>query len=225
MKQAVILLTLSGVLTGCNTANVKSINQISNGLDSIVKLAQPAKTSLQVFDLYKKDNKPRKHNKSHTLNKRHVNRKHQETPASDDTWKNLASITDKTKKLTQEVDVATAVNVGIIAGTALAVIGGKLADYFSEQDKQNAVQVLEKKQVTKSVAWCAGSEEMSEDVGDVQCAKTHKIIQTPGKVTENKGKICRTLKTEVVTAEGEIKTENQQLCQAENGEWYDAKPA
>jgi hypothetical protein len=225
MKQSALLLTIAIVLTGCNTKNIKSLNQITHAVDSVMKTGQSAKTALQSVDFYEKKNKPLKLTKLHTTAQRYDSRKNIKRAASNDTWPNLVFRGDKTKKLTHGVDVATAVNVGIVAGTALAIIGGKLADYFTEQDKQNATRVLQKKDTTKSVAWCSGSEEISDDVNAVQCAKTHKIIQTPGKVTENKGKICRTLKTEIVTAQNEIKTEEQQLCQAEDGEWYDAKTA
>jgi hypothetical protein len=122
-------------------------------------------------------------------------------------------------------DIADAVEVTTAAVASLAVIGGKLAQYFTQQDKKNAVTVLKNSQKTQPVAWCSDSKQVSENIDNLKCGKLHKIVQTAGIMTKKEDKVCRSLKTEVITDSGEIQTETQHLCQAEDGEWYDKKTA
>ncbi len=251
MKKLVITLSISSLLMGCA--------QLSNtsALDSVVKIAQSIEQVVPASDTTAKSYHSTHKSYSHSTKHRNKHRHHAKSGKSarsqknqeDARWNNTSQALKQMATiglggLGSGSDIVGAVGVGVAAVATLAIIGGELAHYFTEQDKENAVKVLKKTNRAKSVAWCSDSKEMSEDVASVHCAKNNKIIQTPGEVTKKEvqsskatqqtdsqpaqtktQQLCRSLKTEVVTPDGEIKTESQQLCQAENGEWYDAKAA
>jgi len=214
MKLLIPTTIISLLLTSC--ANIPNVQSVS----SIVKAVNSATTSIDTGSALQ-SKKQKKQSKQRWDDSKQNNRKSK--------IKNGDSVAVLKKAvnlgLNGHSDIVSAVGVGVAAVATLAIIGGELAHYFTQQDKENATQVLKETKKTKSVAWCSDSKAISENVDSVECADTHKIIQTPGVATKTEGKLCRLLKTEVVTAGGEIETETQNLCQAENGEWYDAKSA
>jgi hypothetical protein len=198
MKKIFILLITGSLLTGC--ANVPKLAK------DVAIIAGQSLLDSPVVEKNKKKEKKEKGKRTNQVFK----------------LEEIARITTKQKnKPSKKMTKAIIVGLGTVTVATMKIIGGKLAEYFTEQDKHNAVQVLEKTDDAKPVAWCSNSKEVSENVEDVKCTKTNKIIQTPSPVTQVESKTCRTLKTEVVTVGGEIQTETQRLCKNEQGEWYD----
>ena len=220
MKPLIPVTIISLLLTGCaNIPNVQSVSSIVKAVNSATTSIDTALDSSALQS--KKQKKQKKHSKQRWDDSKQNHRKSK--IKSGDSVAVLKKAVNL--GLNGHSDIVSAVGVGVAAVATLAIIGGELAHYFTQQDKENATQVLKETKKTKSVAWCSNSKAISENVDSVECADTHKIIQTPGVATKTEGKLCRLLKTEVVTASGEIETETQNLCQAENGEWYDAKSA
>jgi hypothetical protein len=204
MKKIFILFITGSLLTSC--ANVPNLAK------NVVNITGESLLDSAIVEKNKKNKKKEKKEKKEKGKKTNQVFKLEEIVQINTKRKNNPS-----KKMTK----AIIVGLGTATVATMKIIGGKLAEYFTEQDKHNAVQVLEKTDNAKSVAWCSNSKDVSENVEDVKCTKTNKIIQTPSPVTQKESKTCRILKTEVVTVGGEIQTETQNLCKNEQGEWYD----
>lgn len=226
MKKLIFVLVTNTLLTGCANLSHSTSADVSKAINSLAPVlvstnSQGVQTLQNSF--LNADTPKRHHRKdkketatvSSSSGKHKHNHKHKPKTADEP---NILNVVTGQKDMVKAVGVIT-----VAAADTLAVIGGKLANYFTEQDKVNSVTVLKNTTKTRSVAWCSDSKEVSENVEDLKCSKSRKITQTPGAVSKKENKICRSLKTEVVTESGEIKTENQNLCQAEDGEWYEAK--
>jgi hypothetical protein len=222
MKKLISILVINTVLTSCAnlphtpaTGLSKIANSIAPSLNnSIGQMSSSHSPVASVVSSNSKSYSKKAHSKK--------TKKTTPTPTLLSSLNN-SKITATDKKT--QTNIANAVEVAKVAVNTLAVIGGQLASYFTQQDKENAVKVLKNTEKTAPVAWCSDSSDVSENVDEVKCSSSRKIIQTPGEVVKKEDKVCRSLKTEVVTENGDIQTETQHLCQAENGEWYDDKSA
>jgi hypothetical protein len=211
MKKLICVLVINTFLIGCSNLPRTSSNELNKLANSIA----PALSNTIIPTTLAANSKKTRSKKTK-----------KETPSLLSGLTNLAgsSLKEKEKKIAlNQADIENIAKVAKVAADTLAVIGGQLANYFTQQDKENAVKVLKDTEKTQPVAWCSDSADVSENVEEVKCSSSRKIIQTPGAVVKKEEKVCRSLKTEVVTESGEIKTETQNLCQAENGEWYDEK--
>ncbi len=226
MKKLIFALVTNTLLTSCTNLSHTTSADVSKALNSLAPvLVSTNNQSVQTLQnsFLNADTQKRHHGKdkkptataSSSSGKHNHNQKHKRKTADEP---NILTVVTGQKDMVNAVGVIT-----VAAVDTLAVIGGKLANYFTEQDKENSVAVLKNTTKTRAVAWCSDSKELSENVEEVKCSKSRKITQTPGAVSKKENKICRSLKTEVVTESGEIKTENQNLCQAEDGEWYEEK--
>lgn len=100
------------------------------------------------------------------------------------------------------------------------VLGGKLANQLTTQDKENIVTILNDTDKSQTQAWCSDSKDISSDIENVNCKDSNKVIATAGDVTiNNQGLMCRTLKTEIPQKNGKLEAANQTLCQDKNGKW------
>ena len=211
MKKLICVLVINTFLSGCSNLPRTSSNELNKLASSIA----PVLTNTMSPTTLVTNNKKTRSKKTK-----------KETPSLLSGLTNLADSALKgkdTKIPLNQADIESIAKVAKVAADTLAVIGGQLANYFTQQDKENAVKVLKDTEKTQPVAWCSDSADVSENVEEVKCSSSRKIIQTPGVVVKKEEKVCRSLKTEVVTESGDIKTETQSLCQAENGEWYDEK--
>ena len=211
MKKLICVLVINTFLSGCSNLPRTSSNELNKLANSIA----PVLTNTMSPTTLVTNNKKTRSKKTK-----------KETPSLLSGLTNLADSALKgkdTKIPLNQADIESIAKVAKVAADTLAVIGGQLANYFTQQDKENAVKVLKDTEKTQPVAWCSDSADVSENVEEVKCSSSRKIIQTPGVVVKKEEKVCRSLKTEVVTESGDIKTETQSLCQAENGEWYDEK--
>ncbi len=117
-------------------------------------------------------------------------------------------------------------NTGIfrqVLGGVGFIAAGAIAQYLTEQDKENIEMVLNDPTPT-TAAWCSDSKSVSRKVKGVQCgASTNKITLTSGKVSKNnQGQSCRNIKTEADKSSGEdLATTTQKVCLVD-GTWRPA---
>lgn len=220
MKKLITVFVINILLTSCANLSNTSTTELGKAVGTLAPVFMDSAKS--------QDSSNNNERKKHKKHKKHKKDKKETPTLLNDLGLNNRKNKEGSKILKQvnKEEVVNAVGVVTVAAVdTLTIIGGKLANYFTEQDKENAVSVIKNTEKTKAVAWCSNSADVSENVEEVKCSQSRKITQTPGAVTKKEDKICRSLKTEVVTESGEIKTENQNLCQAENGEWYDEQTA
>jgi outer membrane lipoprotein SlyB len=107
-----------------------------------------------------------------------------------------------------------------------AAIGGALGYQFTKQDEKNIDTVLEKPPNQK-YSWCSNSAHIVTDNDIGRCSsKSQKIMMTAQETqttpTTQGQRQCRDIQIEIMDSNGDIKSDNQKLCQGNDGKWHSA---